>query len=88
MTILEVLIEEGSASASGGGLSQVAPVTLENRQFIRFIASDVPANSTIRIELPEQRSTIPPWAMVAITLIIGGGMVGTLVWAMRRKQPT
>lgn len=88
VTILEVLIEEGSASASGGGLSQVAPVTLENRQFIRFIASDVPANSTIRIELPEQRSTIPPWAMVAITLIIGGGMVGTLVWAMRRKQPT
>lgn len=84
-SVIEVLIEEGNATASGARLQQVAPVIIEGRQFMRYLGSEVPDKSVIGIAIPKREAEINPWFVAALTLVIGGAMVGTLVWAMRRR---
>ncbi len=84
-SVIEVLVEEGNAAASGARLQQVAPVTIEGRQFMRYLGSEVPDKSVIGISIPKREAEINPWFVAALTLVIGGAMVGTLVWAMRRR---
>jgi len=85
-TVLEVLTEESNAKVSGARLKQVAPVTIEGRNFRRFLASDVPANSVVGIEVTEAERPINPIYVAILTLLIGGTMVGALVWTMRRRR--
>jgi hypothetical protein len=62
------------------------PVQLEHRNFRRFLAPDVPANSVIVIDLPStgQNRKIDPRYMIALTLIIGASMIFALARALRR----
>jgi hypothetical protein len=85
-TVLEVLTEEFNARVSGARLQQVAPATIEGRQFRRYLASNVPANAVISVEVAEVERPINPLYVAILTLIIGGAMVGTLVWTMRRRR--
>ena len=62
------------------------PVTVEGRNFRRFLASDMPENSVAVIDLPASPArAIDPRYMVAITLLIGGTMVVALAQALRRS---
>ncbi|MFL5468231.1 MAG: hypothetical protein ACJ8AE_00370 [Gemmatimonadaceae bacterium] len=85
--IYEIMIEEKAGSVTGPHLKEVDPVTVDDRNFRRFLASDMPENSVAVIDLPAPPSTrtIDPRYLVAITLVIGGSMVLALAQALRRR---
>jgi len=85
--IYEIMIEEKAGSVSGPHLKEVDPVTVDDRNFRRFLASDMPQNSVAVIDLPPPPAThsIDPRYLVAITLVIGGSMVLALAQALRRR---
>jgi hypothetical protein len=84
--IYEILIEEKAGSVTGPHLREMDPVTVDERNFRRFLASDMPVSSSAVIDLPAPPArTIDPRYMVAITLVIGGTMVLALAQALRRR---
>jgi len=85
--IYEIMIEEKAGSVTGPHLREVDPVTVDDRNFRRFLASDMPENSVAVIDLPPPppSHTIDPRFLVAITLVIGGTMVLALAQALRRR---
>ncbi|HEY1952367.1 MAG TPA: hypothetical protein VGG76_06140 [Gemmatimonadaceae bacterium] len=85
--ILEVMIEEKAGSVTGPHLKEVDSVTVDGRDFRRFLGSDVPKNSVATIDLPPPPAThtIDPRYLVALTLVIGGSMVLALAQALRRR---
>jgi hypothetical protein len=83
--LYEILIEEKSGSVTGPRIREVDPVTVEERNFRRFLASEMPANSVAVIDLPAPPSrAIDPRFLVAITLVLGGTMILALALALRR----
>jgi hypothetical protein len=84
--IFEVLIEEEKGSVTGAQLKEKDPVAIEKRNFRRFLASDVPANSVSIIDLPALGGTrdIDPRYMIALTVVFGGAMIFALARALRR----
>jgi hypothetical protein len=85
--VYEILIEEKKGSVTGPHLREVDPVTVDQRDFRRFLASDMPANSVAIVDLPPPPPirAIDPRYLVAITLVIGGSMVFALARALRRR---
>jgi hypothetical protein len=85
--VYEILIEEKTGSVTGTHLKEVDPVTVDERNFRRFLASDMPENSLAVIDLPAPPPTraIDPRILVAITLVLGGSMVVALARALRRR---
>jgi hypothetical protein len=81
-----MMIEEKAGSVTGPHVREVDPVTVDGRNFRRFLASDMPQNSVAVIDLPPPPArAIDPRYMVAITLLIGGTMVVALAQALRRR---
>jgi hypothetical protein len=60
---------------------------VDERNYRRFLASDMPENSVATIDLPPPPSTrnVDPRYLLAITLIIGAAMVIALAQALRRR---
>jgi len=85
--VYEIMIEEQAGSVTGPHLKEVDPVTVEQRNFRRFLASDMPENSVAVIDLPAPppARSIDPRYLVAITLVLGGSMVVALARALRRR---
>jgi hypothetical protein len=85
--VYEILIEEKIGSVTGPNLKEVDPVTVDERNFRRFLGSDVPQNSVAVIDLPAPPPTrsIDPRFLVAITLVLGGSMVVALARALQRR---
>jgi hypothetical protein len=85
--IYEVMLEDKTGSVRAPNLREVDPVTVDERNFRRFLASDIPHNSVAVIDLPAPASTrsIDPRYLVAITLVIGGTMVVALARALARR---
>lgn len=85
--IYEILIEEMAGSVTGPHLREVDPVTADERNFRRFLASDMPENSVAVIDLPPPppSRSIDPRFLVAITLVLGGSMIVALAQALRRR---
>jgi len=85
--IYEILIEEKAGSVTGPHLREVDPVTVDERNFRRFLASDMPENSVAVVDLPPppRSRSIDPRFLVAITLVLGGSMIVALAQALRRR---
>lgn len=85
--IYEILIEDKTGKVSGPHLREVDPVTVDERNYRRFLASDMPENSLAVIDLPPPPSTrtVDRRYLLAITLVIGGSMVVALAQALRRR---
>jgi hypothetical protein len=84
--VYEVLIEEKAGAVSGPHLKEVDPVTVDERNFRRFLATDMPENSVAIIDLPAPAPrSIDPRYLVALTLVLGGSMILALAQALRRK---
>lgn len=84
--VYEVLVEEKAGIVVGPNLKEVDPVTVDERNFRRFLGLDVPEKSVTVIDLPAPPSqAIDPRYLVAITLVIGGTMVLALAHALRRR---
>ena len=84
--IYEVMIEEKAGSVTGPRLKEVDPVTVDERNFRRFLASDVPRNSVTVVDLPAPppAHSVDSRYLVALTLVIGGAMILALARALRR----
>jgi hypothetical protein len=85
--IFEVLIEDEKGTVTAPKLKELAPVSLEKRNFRRFLGPDVPANAVVKIDLPAppEQTDIDPRYMVALTVLIGGAMVFALARALQRR---
>jgi hypothetical protein len=85
--IYEILIEEKAGSVIAPHMKEMDPVTVDERNFRRFLGSDMPENSVAVIDLPAPPPThsIDSRFLVAITLVIGGTMVLALAQALRRR---
>jgi len=85
--VYEILIEEKGGSVTGPHLKEVDPVTVDERNFRRFLATDMPENSVALIDLPAPPASrsIDPRFLVAITLVLGGSMIVALARALRRR---
>lgn len=85
--IYEILIEEKAGSVIAPHMKEMDPVTVDERNFRRFLGSDMPENSVAVIDLPASPPThsIDSRFLVAITLVIGGTMVLALAQALRRR---
>jgi len=85
--IYEILVEEKTGSVTGPHIKEMDPVTVDERNFRRFLASDMPQNSVAIIDLPAPPPThsIDSRYLVALTLVLGGTMVLALAYAMRRR---
>jgi hypothetical protein len=72
---------------TGPHIKEVDPVTVDERDFRRFLATDMPEKSMAVIDLPAPPSTraIDSRFLVAITLVLGGSMVVALAQALRRR---
>lgn len=85
--VYEILVEEKAGNVTGPHIKEVDPVTVDERDFRRFLATEMPEKSVAVIDLPAPPSTraIDSRFLVAITLVLGGSMVVALAQALRRR---
>ena len=84
--VLEVLTEEPRATVTGANLSEVAPTSTGGRTFRRFLAQNVPARSTIRIDVPFALGDSRMRWFAAVGIVCGLAMLGSIVVATRRPR--
>ena len=83
--ILEVMLEEKTGTAAGAKLKEVQPVTVDERSFRRFLASDVPRNAVSRIDLPPPPPQTDARYLVVLVFAIGAVMIAVLARALKAK---
>jgi hypothetical protein len=84
--LLEVLLEEPRASVEGARLTEVAPATIEGRQFRRFLAQDAEANAVMRVTAPEpvQRTRRGlAWLGVGTAAVM---LIAAMIWLNRNRR--
>jgi hypothetical protein len=84
-SVLEVLLEEPSATVSGGNLSEVAPTSTAGRTFRRFLAQNVPQTEVVRIDVPFVLGAARSRYFIAVAVVCGVAMFGAIVVAVRRS---
>ena len=84
--VLEVLVEEAAGRAEGPGLTELAPVSKGGRTFRRFLAQDLRANSSVRVEVPasitHESARVARW----LTIALAAAMIAVLVWTLMRRS--
>ncbi len=83
--VFEVLLEEPQGTVFGPGFAAVDPVTLENRNFRRFLAQDMKPNAELTIELPTTRTPGRNLYIAGLLVAIGFLMLLVLSRAMQRR---
>ena len=84
--VLEVLTEEPRATVTGASLTEVAPTSTAGRTFRRFLAQNVPAQSTIRIDVPFSLGDTRVRWFAAVAVVCGLAMLGSIAVATRRRR--
>ena len=85
--VLEVLVEDRGASATGGGLAEQPTVALEGRSFRRFLAQDVKRGATFTLNVGEPTGTRENRGVRATVIGAGAVMAMTLLFALTRRRP-
>ena len=83
--VLEVLLEEATGEASGGGLVLVDPVSVEGRTFRRFLAENVAASAVVRVALPVREGPRRRTWFVVVLSVFLTTMTVVLAWALLRR---
>ena len=73
--VIELLLEEPKAQGRGANLKPVAPATLQNRVFQRYLGADAPAGSSIEIDVPVIRAA----ASVRVYWEIAGALAALMI---------
>lgn len=84
VVVFEVLLEEPQGSVTGKGFAAVAPVSLEGRNFRRFLSQDLPADTRLIVELPSTGTPGRNVYIVALLVGIGFLMLLVLIRSMQR----
>jgi len=83
--VFEVLLEEPQGFVTGKGFATVDPVTLEGRNFRRFLSQDVQANAELIVELPSSGTPTRNLYIAGLLLAIGLLMMVVLMRSMQRR---
>ena len=86
--VLEVLVEDARATATGAGLAVTDPVEIEGRPFKRFLAEDVAAAQTMRVVVPADpagRDRRVTAVVVAVAIALAAGLLVGLGPMVRRR---
>jgi len=84
-SVLEVLIEDPRGTATGGGIAEVDPVSVDSRTFRRFLARDVPANGVVRVDVPRGSPLARGRYIMIVALALGAAMLVVLARAVMRR---
>jgi hypothetical protein len=88
-TVLELLLEEPKAQARGASLKPVAPATIEQRVFQRYLGADAPAGASIEIDVPvvhaAENVRIYWWIAGALAALMAAGLVAWYLHPRRRS---
>ena len=84
--VLEVLVEDPGASASGGGLAEQQPVALEGRSFRRFLGQDVRSGSAVTITLGAPTGSGSNRFLLVPIVATAGIMAIALAFALTRRR--
>ncbi len=86
-TVLELLLEEPKAQARGASLKPVAPATIEQRVFQRYLGADAPAGASIEIAVPvvhaAENVRVYWWIAGALATLMAAGLIA---WYLRARQ--
>lgn len=89
--VFEVLLEEAQGTVSGQGFANVDPVTLEGRNFRRFLAQDVKPDAQIVVELPSSgtpgRNLYIAGLLVAVGFLMMLALTRSMQRAASKRQP-
>jgi hypothetical protein len=84
--VLEVLVEDPSATATAPRLTAADPVSVDGRNFKRFLAQDAPAAGVLTVDVPGVQGArtrrVAVWALVGA---LGVGMLLSLARAFARR---
>ncbi len=83
--VFEVLLEEPQGFVTGKGFANVDPVTLERRNFRRFLSQDVQPNAELIIELPSSGAPARNLYIAGLLVAIGMLMMVVLMRSMQRR---
>ena len=83
--VFEVLLEEQQGFVTGKGFANVDPVTLEGRNFRRFLSQDVQPNAELIIELPSSGAPARNLYIAGLLVAIGLLMMVVLMRSMQRR---
>lgn len=83
-TVFEVLVEELAASVVGNGFATVDPVTIEQRNFRRFLAQDVRDGVRVTVNTPAVPGRGRNLYIAGVLVVIGGAMLLVLLRSMQR----
>ena len=82
---LEVLLEDSLATASGAGLIEENPVSVEGRTFRRYLAQQVAPNAVVRVSVPPAPARTRPLQLAVIAVVIGTVMLIALALSSRAR---
>jgi hypothetical protein len=88
-TVLEVLLEEMTGRATGAGLTPREGVSVEGRQFQRFLAQDAAASGVVEVSLPPAQSAAAdgPASQTRFIWIALIAAIAASLWLYFRRRP-
>jgi hypothetical protein len=85
-SVLEVLLEDPTATATAARLTEVNPVSVEGRNFKRFLAQEVPANAVLSVTVPTAPRGPGRGTLIALLIgTLGAAMLLALARAVTRR---
>jgi hypothetical protein len=84
IVVFEVLVEEAQGDVKGQGFAAVDPVTLEGRNFRRFLAQDVKADADLVVEVPAGATSGRNMYIAGLLVAVGFLMMLALTRSMQR----
>lgn len=84
-SVYEVLMEDPEGTVKAPKLREVEPVSIERRQFRRFLGAELPAGGAVLIDVPRARTSFNRTYIVLLTLLLGAAMFAALARAFARR---
>ncbi|HEX6058215.1 MAG TPA: hypothetical protein VFZ11_04275 [Gemmatimonadaceae bacterium] len=83
---LEVLVESPSADVSGARLARTDPVSVEGRNFSRFLADEAPPNAVVRVAVGEAAAARRGLQLRVVAIAVGAAMLLALARIAARSR--
>ena len=84
-SVYEVLVEDPEVTVEAPKMREVDPVSIERRQFRRFLGAEIPKGGELVIDVPRAQRSMNRTYIVLLTLLIGGAMLAALARAFTRR---
>ena len=83
--VLEVLVEDQAGVATGAGLGEVDPVSVDGRRFRRFMARDVAPTAVLRVAIEREPAIPRRYYIMIVALALGAAMLVVLARTTWRR---